>query len=50
MLVDGAVIDNIPLRSMKALKAGPNLVVHFGERGARSALRRTMRASRAAGV
>jgi NTE family protein len=32
MLVDGAVIDNIPLRSMKALKAGPNLVVHFGER------------------
>jgi|RhiMethySRZTD1v2_1073278.scaffolds.fasta_scaffold101693_1 NTE family protein len=34
MLVDGAVIDNIPLRSMKALKAGPNLVVHFGERGA----------------
>jgi NTE family protein len=33
MLVDGAVIDNIPLRSMKALKAGPNLVIHFGERG-----------------
>jgi NTE family protein len=33
MLVDGAVIDNIPLRSMQALKAGPNLVVHFGERG-----------------
>jgi NTE family protein len=33
MLVDGAVIDNIPLRPMKALKAGPNLVVHFGERG-----------------
>ena len=32
MLVDGAVIENIPLRSMKALKAGPNLVVHFGER------------------
>ena len=34
MLVDGAVVENIPLRSMKALKAGPNLVVHFGERGA----------------
>jgi NTE family protein len=34
MLVDGAVVDNIPLRPMKALKAGPNLVVHFGERGA----------------
>ena len=33
MLVDGAVIDNIPLRPMKALKAGPNLVVHFGARG-----------------
>jgi NTE family protein len=32
MLVDGGVIDNIPLRSMKALKAGPNLVVHFGAR------------------
>jgi NTE family protein len=32
MLVDGAVIDNIPLRSMQALKAGPNLVVHFGLR------------------
>jgi NTE family protein len=34
MLVDGAVIDNIPLRPMKALKAGPNLVVHFGARAA----------------
>jgi NTE family protein len=34
MLVDGAVIDNIPLGPMKALKAGPNLVVHFGGRGA----------------
>jgi NTE family protein len=33
LLVDGAVIDNIPLRPMQALKAGPNLVVHFGERG-----------------
>ena len=32
MLVDGAVIENIPLRSMKALKAGPNVVVHFGTR------------------
>jgi NTE family protein len=34
MLVDGAVVDNIPLAPMKALKAGPNLVVHFGGRGA----------------
>jgi NTE family protein len=33
MLVDGGVIDNIPLRSMKSLKTGPNLVVHFGLRG-----------------
>ncbi len=32
MLVDGGVIENIPLRSMKTLKAGPNLVVHFGLR------------------
>ena len=32
MLVDGGVIENIPLRSMKTLKAGPNLVVHFGMR------------------
>ena len=29
MLVDGAVVDNIPLTPMKALKSGPNLVVHF---------------------
>jgi NTE family protein len=34
MLVDGGVVDNIPLRSMKALKSGPNLVVHFGMRDA----------------
>ena len=32
MLVDGGVIENIPLQSMKMLKAGPNLVVHFGLR------------------
>jgi NTE family protein len=30
MLVDGGVIDNIPLAPMKTLKSGPNLVVHFG--------------------
>jgi NTE family protein len=29
MLVDGGVVDNIPLAPMKALKSGPNLVVHF---------------------
>jgi NTE family protein len=32
LLVDGGVIDNIPLRPMKSLKTGPNLVVHFGVR------------------
>jgi NTE family protein len=31
MLVDGGVVDNIPLGPMKALKSGPNLVVHFEE-------------------
>ncbi len=29
MLVDGAVVENIPLSSMKRLKSGPNLVVYF---------------------
>ena len=31
MLVDGCLIDNVPLASMHQLKSGPNLVVHFGE-------------------
>ena len=30
MLVDGGVVDNIPLAPMKSLKSGPNLIVHFG--------------------
>jgi NTE family protein len=30
MLVDGGVVDNVPLAPMKTLKSGPNLVVHFG--------------------
>lgn len=30
LIIDGAVMDNVPLGPMKALKAGPNLVVHFG--------------------
>ena len=34
MLVDGGVIENIPLKSMKGLKTGPNVVVHFGMRDA----------------
>ncbi|MCA6119882.1 patatin-like phospholipase family protein [Bradyrhizobium sp. WSM 1738] len=31
MLVDGCLIDNVPLASMHQLKSGPNLIVHFGE-------------------
>src|SRR6266700_6069883 len=31
MLVDGCLIDNVPLASMHQLKSGPNLVVQFGE-------------------
>lgn len=30
LLVDGAVVDNVPVAPMKRLKRGPNLVVHFG--------------------
>lgn len=30
LLVDGAVLDNVPVAPMKALKQGPNLVIHFG--------------------
>jgi NTE family protein len=35
MLVDGGVVDNIPLAPMKTLKSGPNLVVYFGRPPAR---------------
>ena len=31
MLVDGCLIDNVPLEPMHQLKSGPNLVVHFGD-------------------
>ena len=31
MLVDGCLIDNVPLEPMHQLNSGPNLVVHFGE-------------------
>jgi NTE family protein len=31
MLVDGGIMDNVPLAPMNALKAGPNVVVSFGE-------------------
>ena len=30
MLVDGAIMDNVPLAPMKALKSGPNVVVALG--------------------
>lgn len=33
MLVDGGLMDDAPLAPMQALKAGPNLVVHFGRTG-----------------
>jgi NTE family protein len=31
MLVDGCLVDNVPLAPMQQLKSGPNLAVHFGE-------------------
>jgi NTE family protein len=31
MLVDGCLVDNVPLVPTHQLKSGPNLVVHFGE-------------------
>jgi NTE family protein len=31
MLVDGCLVDNVPLVPAHQLKSGPNLVVHFGE-------------------
>ncbi|WP_408642472.1 patatin-like phospholipase family protein [Sinorhizobium chiapasense] len=33
MLVDGAIMNNLPLEQMRALKAGPNLVVSLGSSG-----------------
>jgi NTE family protein len=30
MLADGALMDNVPLRPMKALKTGPNVIVSLG--------------------
>jgi len=33
MLVDGGVMDDAPLACMQQIKAGPNLVVHFGRSG-----------------
>lgn len=35
MLVDGGIMDDAPLAPMKAIKDGPNLVVHFGRPGDR---------------
>jgi NTE family protein len=33
MLVDGAIMNNLPLEQMKELKTGPNVVVSFGSSG-----------------
>lgn len=33
MLVDGAIMDNLPLEQMKRLKSGPNVVVSLGSSG-----------------
>lgn len=33
MLVDGGLMDNVPLGPMREVKTGPNLVVHFGKTG-----------------
>ena len=30
VLVDGALLDNVPVKSMRTLKTGPNVVVNFG--------------------
>ena len=30
VLVDGALLDNVPVKSMRTLKSGPNVVVNFG--------------------
>jgi NTE family protein len=30
MLVDGALVDLVPLGAMRQLKSGPNVIVHFG--------------------
>ena len=29
MLVDGAILDNVPIRVMHELKSGPNVVISF---------------------
>ena len=36
MLVDGALLDNVPVRSMRTLKCGPNVVVNFGAEAIKS--------------
>lgn len=33
ILVDGGVLDNVPVMTMRALKSGPNIVVTLGEAG-----------------
>ena len=29
MLIDGGVLDNVPIKSMKKLKTGPNIILSF---------------------
>ena len=36
MLVDGALLDNVPVRSMRTLKCGPNVVVNFDAEAVKS--------------
>ena len=47
MLVDGCLIDNVPLAQMHQLKSGPNLVVHFGDPADGDVRRRLCRTARA---
>ncbi|MGZ8401208.1 MAG: patatin-like phospholipase family protein [Methyloceanibacter sp.] len=38
MLVDGSLLDNVPVKSMRALKSGPNVVVNLRAEDVRSAI------------
>lgn len=36
MLVDGSLLDNVPVKSMRTLKSGPNIVVNLRAEGIKS--------------
>ena len=36
MLVDGSLLDNVPVKSMRTLKSGPNVVVNLRSEDIRS--------------